>query len=731
MSVGAARPGRSIGRRHVGVVGVYARVAASILLLLAACGRPPAPPEPEGAIDLVATVSQAAGELELRFDATQAQYAGSVPLASDVWVRSREVEPGTIRLAWVSTGDRDGPVLRLRFERSSPEWSDLVAASYRSDGTAIVGEAVRLATVENGAGTSPTPLGEAQLTPLAHVGTHLPDLRAEFADFPLGDMDRSGAIDVLDVLAILDVTAGAVVDDFRLYHSDLDGDGSTAIPDVLRLLDKAVDPDLPAEVVVKPSYVTFLQMMEGAPLLIGNAGNVPLGSIDVIAPAGVSTVLVAGVDGQSAAYRLDLPAENRAGWLPGTMRVEVGGQSPREIRVGNLVLLVAGQSNAAGRGQPESFGPGPIDTVRMLGNDYLWAEAEEPLDDPAGQVDGVSSDDSCFVKDCYSFGTVLGQTLWSATSRYTYLVPSALSATKTQEWLLGGGDPDDRDTLFGSSVFRANVSAALRDNPEVVGPEGSEGGPVSAVVWFQGESDANLAGDRASFVENTNEIMDRYDRELAAPVVYVQLAANSNADRNLEQAAVADMQRRMEAGSRDSASRERFYMVVANDLPLSDPIHLSSAGLAMLGERIALAIREHVLDEPIDGTGPRLVDVTYEGTTVWIRADRDLTKDVDETDYAGFFTVFDGPPSGSVDDAATYGLNDIDVTDAYRDPDDPRQVVLELAATSSSEPWVSYAPLAGRSFAEADWDAVVANVVRGRDSGLPFPTFGPLAATLR
>ena len=87
------------------------------------------------------------------------------------------------------------------------------------------------------------------------------------------------------------------------------------------------------------------------------------------------------------------------------------------------MFLAAGQSNAVGLGAPMDGWPEtPSDTVRMLGNDYRWRDATEPLDDATGQLDSISSDGT-FVG--YSFGTRLGHLLRDATGFPTYLIPAA------------------------------------------------------------------------------------------------------------------------------------------------------------------------------------------------------------------------------------------------------------------------------------------------------------------
>lgn len=714
----------------------------ALALVVVACGWQEDPPVDAVSFDLVAERSMAAASVDVVYDRDAAAFVDVAALNGAVIVRAHEVSPGRVRVAWVSGSEQDGALVRLRFGGTTPDGAAEAVRAYGADGAALPGGALSLVPVASGSAEAATPVSavDALVLPEMQAGDELPDLEASFADYPLGDVDRSGSVDVRDALRVLAVVDGEEADAYRRFHGDVDGDASIGAEDVLRLLDKTVDPELPALPVVKPSYVTFLQMLEGVPLLVGNGGNDALPFIEARPPAGVTATRETGLDGQTAAFTLDIPESERKGWLPGTLIVDTGPESDIDVRVGSFVLLVAGQSNASGRGLPVSYGPDPVPEVRMFGNDYLWRIAEEPLDDPTDQVDTCSAESQCEDDGArYSFGSELGRGLWDATEHFAYLVPAAHGGTKTTRWL-PPADREDRSTLFGSSVFRSRVSAALIANPEVAGSAGTEGGPVNVLVWFQGESDANSASAREDYIANTNAIMDAYASELDVPVVYVQLAANSDEQENVQQIDIAERQRRMESGYGEAEERDRFHMVVANDLPLSDPstvsrgIHVSAYGHVLLAERIALAIREHVLDEPVDGTGPRLERVLYDGDTVWVELDRPVDAP-SEDDYAGFFSAYDGEPTGSIDDLDGYGENRVPVDSVGLDPEDPSRIVLKLAPTSgslSSVPWVRYAPRDDRPYENPeDWERLVETVVRGTGSGLPLPTFGPLPAEPR
>lgn len=672
--------------------------------------------------DLVANVPIAAAQLEV----TRPGGATSVTVVAlrpDVVVRVAELGD-RIHIVWLGPAAVAGPQVRLDVVRAdgTTGGSEIVAASaYATSNGADVGpDAFAWRTVAGSvvldAPAGPERVDFGGMEPLA--------LAPSFADHPLGDLDANSVFDIRDAMAWLDLVRYGNWTDFLRYHSDFDVDDDADADDLAALLDKLVDPSLPARLHVRPAALAFVELDpapgEDAVVLVANRGRQPFAALSWDVPTGIATATVGGVVGQSVALRLTL--EQRRGWLPGFARVTDGTGDEVAVRLGNLVFLVAGQSNASGRGAPVAGWPEAASVfVRSLANDYRWKAAAEPLDVATGQVDGVSGD----VNAAYSFGTRLGNLLWGATGFPTYLIPSALGGTRVEDWL-PTANPRDRGTLFGSANFRAWVSAALVANPIPTQPFPAEGGPVSAVVWYQGESDASTSTRRGAFVATTNEVMDAFDAELGVPVIYVQLASHRADQLNEQQLAIAELQRRMETGSGwGDDARPAFHMVVAFDLPRSDQIHLSAFGQRVLAERIALAIREHVLGEDVDGTGPRLVALRSSGVQVDVETTHVLSSGALDP---GLFRVYDGAPQGTVDDINYYGQNAIPIVGVARHPTDPKTVRITLKWAPSGTPYVGYWARATLVDPEpvADWDDLVAGVVRADVGGLPLPGFGPI-----
>ena len=697
---------------------------------LVACGFEPVPPPAETQrLDLVAQAPIAGAQAEFALPPGVTVVAVE-PLRPHLLVRW-SVRDDRLRVAWISDTAMAGVQLRFTLQRQGDQKGalDIVSANaFESSSGEDLGGAVLVWRT-----TPSSTVLDAPLVPVAfdHASAPHATLLPSFAEHPLGDINADGELDVRDGLALLDLLrTGWSWTDYTIYHSDLVGDGFTDVTDLTLLLDRLVDPQLPARLHVKPRQLSFVQIDPAtdrdAVVLVANQGVQPFVGLTWTPPAGVSASVTGGMAGQSVALELTLPVAERRGWRPGSLRVVAAGDEA-EVRVGHLVALVAGQSNASGRGAPLAGWSDPVrNEVRMLGNDYRWWNATEPLDTDYGQVDSVSIDSAA----SYSFGTWLGNRLYETTGFETYLIPAARGGTSVVQWL-PPADPIDRTTLFGSATFRSQVSAALQSNPVTTQPSPSEGGPVTVMVWYQGESDKS-SSERNSFVNRTGRVMDAFYAELGSPVVYVQLASHCVEQNHVQQHAVAELQRRMETGSGYGETREGFHMVVAFDLPRSDCIHLSAYGLRRLAERIELAVRQHVLEEDVDGVGPRLVAISHAGAEVTLRTTHLL--DANPLDPM-LFTVFDGPPSGSLDDVGSYGSNVIGIASVVRDAGDPTAVRLTLSRVPTQTPHVRYMarpnlkPITDNSTpADPDvWETVADGVVRGADGGLPLPTFGPLS----
>ncbi len=372
-------------------------------------------------------------------------------------------------------------------------------------------------------------------------------------------------------------------------------------------------------------------------------------------------------------YRLT--ATNEAGSVSRVVTVTVLPPEPPPPGGRVFSVLIAGQSNAQGVNLDDPLDAlayiDAADDVWMLGNDYLWKPAYEPLDDCTNQADRVSLDPSSgctsFASNNsgVSFGVSLGNRLSSVTGDVVILIPAAKGGSSLNEWSEGLGT-EDRSTLFGSAVHRAMLAGAEQGAPldRVFG-----GDAYGAVVWFQGETDTAASSLANAYAEKTDDVLEGFVDALDAPIILVQLARRGLTDdsdtmaRNLLYQVVREKQRRLAESARlpdtdgtaSPIARSGTYLVVTHDLPMADGRHVSAAGQVELGRRIALAIREHLWGEAVDGSGPRLVAVDKpSSTTVRVHTNRAVNEPAVTTAdaYAGYFSVFaDGErvPIDSID----------------------------------------------------------------------------------
>ena len=715
-----------------------------LTVVLYACSSDPQPHRSTGTytvviLEAVGDDSLAAAQVSLAYDPRRLELAGVGSTQENASIMARHGSPasGVVKIALVTNTEVSGNLVKVAFvERTAPEGMNdmqiLDARAYRGDesiaGAAIGIASVRRQEVENPTqGYDPTSLELATTIEMQGV-TQPADLALQigFADYTLGDLTRSGELGVLDVLRILNIAIGErePKSGYEWYHADMNSDGSIDVLDVIKALDKAVDPNLPGRLQVAPRLHTFQQVhLDRVPILVGNAGRQPLSTISIaLEPSAhwtVDAVEGAGVPGHSAAYQVEvLP-----GWRNGVASFRDGSGEGRDVLVGNLTLLIAGQSNATGYGELGSEDEQGVPNVHMLRNDFRWLQAYEPIHDNVGQVECESYQDQtpegCDVgyhaNPGHSFAVRLGNDLHEVSGRDVYLIPvakngSALRSSSNHHgewWPPSSTERLERSTLFGNANFRAQLSAGWL--PDLKPGTPPLGGPVSAIIWYQGESEASRGLSGTTFVSRTNAVMDALAQELhSPPVVFVQLGRSSTAYGGHQyMQRIREYQRRMEAGY-GTMPRSDFFMVVAHDLPLVDRIHLSAEGQRMLGERIALAYREHVLGEDVNGTGPRLQSISWDPASddgIQVQLDRPVGAST--TNYSGYFYVREGSDDTNI------------VESAQRIAD--RVIRLTLSHSPSEQVTLSYEP----PFVDESGSGFLADVVRDED-GLPLPAFGPL-----
>lgn len=248
---------------------------------------------------------------------------------------------------------------------------------------------------------------------------------------------------------------------------------------------------------------------------------------------------------------------------------------PQEFH-GRLALFVlAGQSNMAGWGElpatqtlhPRAF---------VFGNDYVWRQASEPIDNPEGQVDPVSRSVGLFGPGL-AFATAL---LAERPEMGIGLIPCARGDTTISQWQRNLSD----DTLYGSCLKRILAASTM--------------GELAGVLFFQGEADAldpEQNPERVLSVANYGEMFAYYVDDVRSdvgqpdlPIVFAQIGTTT--------AVAAFPNWSLIQQQQAALNLHCARMITTKDLTLGDDVHYSTASYQLIGARFAAAYLELLAD---------------------------------------------------------------------------------------------------------------------------------------
>ncbi|MDQ7006847.1 MAG: sialate O-acetylesterase [Acidobacteriota bacterium] len=286
---------------------------------------------------------------------------------------------------------------------------------------------------------------------------------------------------------------------------------------------------------------------------------------------------------------------------------ESDGQTLGEARVAQVavgdVFLAVGQSNMAGYSGAGAAEP-PVDAVHLFGNDYRWKRASEPMDSGVEQVDRVSAE-----SPAHSLMLAFAKTVSEGIGLPVAVIPAPLGGTNLYaQWQRRDDDPDNRGTLYGSSIYRV-----LSQN---------YGAPIRGVIWYQGESDVGRG--TPAYRADLEALVADYRADLAAPDAFFgncQLATHLAAQDLDAWIAIQEAQRQQ-------AEADPLSDVVALvDQPRSDTIHLNVEGYKEAGRRLGRAVLagSYGQSRPL---GPQLVSVAFDQGArdrIVITYDKDVT----------------------------------------------------------------------------------------------------------
>lgn len=319
------------------------------------------------------------------------------------------------------------------------------------------------------------------------------------------------------------------------------------------------------------------------------------------------------------------------------------------VFVGDLWVL-AGQSNMEGVGKLEGAAD-PIGLVHLFDMSDNWRLASEPLHERALGVHpiywnvgepskakretGKSASDS---RKGRSRGAGLGLAfageLSSRTGVPIGLLPCAYGGTSMDQW-----NPDRKSegsySLYGAMIRR--IEAA--------------GGSIKGVVWYQAESET---GDPASGVyeEKMTRFIAAIRKDVNQPdlpfyLVQIGRWVMNDEARGPHWEIVRDVQRRLET------QIPHVGVATTIDLALDDQIHIDTAGLKVIGRRMAtLALIDLFPAAPAAKNlkrGPRFKEAIFEGSDrklLRVRFDGVNGRLVSAGRASGFAFAKEGAPLG-------------------------------------------------------------------------------------
>lgn len=365
----------------------------------------------------------------------------------------------------------------------------------------------------------------------------------------------------------------------------------------------------------------------------------------------------------------------------------------------DLRAVLGGQSNQQGVGSMTT----PTLPETKLEGVYSYTRAEEAriavepthtiLNRPVATSPDVPSN-----PQSHSWALQLGKALKTDAGINTLLIPCAIGSTSIAQW----NTPltqDDITTLFGAMKYRF-------ERTEEIG-----GTPI--IIWYGHEADAASAvpdytngGVGTTYETNLTALLNNVREHIVdAPIFLVQLASDDTLATALNNAAAGEAMRQMELNV------PNLHLIVAHDVQRNastDDIHVSREGQAVLAARAALAIREHVLNEAVNGTGPRIRYSYWTGSTITLVLDKAVNTTIGN--YGSLFRVYDDTVEQTVSSAnRATNTSKIDIV---------------CAAPLSDVVALTYGYAAGpASAARTDFVA--------DSDGLPLPLFGPVIVPFR
>jgi hypothetical protein len=239
------------------------------------------------------------------------------------------------------------------------------------------------------------------------------------------------------------------------------------------------------------------------------------------------------------------------------------------------VFLIAGQSNASGRGTNNQSWSHATLTAMMHANDYTWKTLADPVDSDTGILDSIT-DESALTPPAGSVWPIVATEVMAVTGCPVGFIPTAMGATSITQWARPASQPfQARTGLYGQSISRAYWAAGVRHNQT----------GIRYVLWWQGEGDTTTM-DEPTYRAALKTLANGYMTDTGAKLVATRLQLTVAGEIEVVNTAIVN------------AAGENVNVLVGadlSDIATDDDAHLKIDGkLLTAGQRIAAAVLDHM-----------------------------------------------------------------------------------------------------------------------------------------
>jgi len=235
------------------------------------------------------------------------------------------------------------------------------------------------------------------------------------------------------------------------------------------------------------------------------------------------------------------------------------------------VFLIAGQSNASGRGNNNQSWSHATLTAMMHANDYTWKTLADPTDSDTGGLDSVTTE-SGLTPPAGTVWPIVATEIMAVTGCPVGFIPTAKGATSITEWVRPASQPyQRRSVLYGQSIARAYWAAGVRHAQDA----------IRYVLWWQGEGDT-VTMDEPTYRAALKTLADGYMTDIGAKLMATRLQLTTAGEIEVVNTAIVN------------AAGENANVLVGadlSDIATDDDAHLKiDAKLQTAGERIAAVV---------------------------------------------------------------------------------------------------------------------------------------------